>query len=185
MAKPTPDDVPEPERIAVFMPIISPAMFTSAPPELPGLIAASVWRKSETSVTPTFERASAETIPLVTVWPTPNGSPMASTRSPTWVASPAASGITGSCSPATSIFKTATSTFGSANSTLAGNSRRSPSATMMSSPPAITWLLVTITPSERTMTPEPSDLPDALARSPCRRPNIRKKGSTLWRITRA
>ncbi len=32
---------------------------------------------------PTCVRASAETMPLVTVWPTPNGSPMASTRSPT------------------------------------------------------------------------------------------------------
>ena len=45
MAKPTPDDVPDWERMAVFMPIISPAMSTSAPPELPGLIAASVWMK--------------------------------------------------------------------------------------------------------------------------------------------
>ena len=36
---------------------------------------------------PTPVRASAETMPLVTVWPTPNGSPMASTRSPTWASS--------------------------------------------------------------------------------------------------
>ncbi len=32
---------------------------------------------------PTWVRASADTMPLVTVWPTPNGLPMASTRSPT------------------------------------------------------------------------------------------------------
>src|SRR6266568_2433438 len=32
---------------------------------------------------PTWVRASAETIPWVTVWPTPNGSPIASTTSPT------------------------------------------------------------------------------------------------------
>ena len=32
--------------IAVLMPITSPARFRSGPPELPGLIAASVWMKS-------------------------------------------------------------------------------------------------------------------------------------------
>ena len=35
------------------------------------------------SVTPTWVRASAETMPDVTVWPTPKGLPMARTRSPT------------------------------------------------------------------------------------------------------
>src|SRR6185503_18004377 len=45
IAKPTPmlpDAWPE-VAIAVLMPITSPDMFTSAPPEFPGLIAASVW----------------------------------------------------------------------------------------------------------------------------------------------
>jgi hypothetical protein len=46
-------------------------------------IAASVWMKKLKSVMPTWVRASAETMPLVTVWPTPKGLPMASTRSPT------------------------------------------------------------------------------------------------------
>ena len=32
---------------------------------------------------PTCVRATAETMPCVTVWPTPNGSPIASTTSPT------------------------------------------------------------------------------------------------------
>jgi hypothetical protein len=32
--------------IAVLMPITSPARFSSGPPELPGLMAASVWMKS-------------------------------------------------------------------------------------------------------------------------------------------
>ena len=36
---------------------------------------------------PTWVRASADTMPWVTVWPTPNGLPMASTRSPTCSAS--------------------------------------------------------------------------------------------------
>jgi len=41
-AKPTPFDPPPSERIAVLMPINSPRVSTSPPPELPGLIAASV-----------------------------------------------------------------------------------------------------------------------------------------------
>ena len=46
MAKPTPCEPPEREKIAVLMPTSRPAMSTSAPPELPGLIAASVWMKN-------------------------------------------------------------------------------------------------------------------------------------------
>ena len=34
------------EAIQVLMPITSPSRLTSAPPELPGLMAASVWMKS-------------------------------------------------------------------------------------------------------------------------------------------
>ncbi|MEH2524244.1 MULTISPECIES: hypothetical protein [unclassified Bradyrhizobium] len=41
------DDRPPPaEMMAELMPINSPLRLTSAPPELPGLIAASVWMKS-------------------------------------------------------------------------------------------------------------------------------------------
>ena len=48
MAKPRPMEPPSPlevllERIEELMPTTSPAMFTSGPPELPGLMAASVW----------------------------------------------------------------------------------------------------------------------------------------------
>ena len=45
MAKPMPMEPPDFEKIAVLMPTSSPAMLTSAPPELPGLMAASVWMK--------------------------------------------------------------------------------------------------------------------------------------------
>jgi len=45
-AKPMPTLLPEGPMMAVLMPISSPARFTSAPPELPGLIEASVWMKS-------------------------------------------------------------------------------------------------------------------------------------------
>src|SRR6185312_5854830 len=58
------------------MPTSRPAMSTSAPPELPGLMAASVWMKTWLSDSAISERDSAETMPLVTVWPTPNGLPI-------------------------------------------------------------------------------------------------------------
>jgi len=60
MAKPSPIDpdwvpaelaVPR-EAIAELMPISWPLRFTRAPPELPGLIAASVWMASSTEVCP-------------------------------------------------------------------------------------------------------------------------------------
>ena len=44
-AKPMPMLPPGP-RMAVLMPITSPDRLTSGPPELPGFIEASVWRKS-------------------------------------------------------------------------------------------------------------------------------------------
>ena len=43
MAKPMPW---APARTATLMPIISPSMFSSGPPELPGLMLASVWIRS-------------------------------------------------------------------------------------------------------------------------------------------
>ena len=42
-ANPTPAYTPVAENIAVFIPITCPSIFNSGPPELPGLIAASVW----------------------------------------------------------------------------------------------------------------------------------------------
>ena len=98
-----PTEPPLREKIAVLMPTNSPFMFTRAPPELPGLMAASVWMKKPRSVMPTWVRATAETMPLVTVWPTPNGLPSASTRSPTSMLSESASDSVGSGSPLGSI----------------------------------------------------------------------------------
>ncbi len=46
VAKPMPIDPPEGDRIAVLMPITSPARLNSGPPEFPLLIEASVCRKS-------------------------------------------------------------------------------------------------------------------------------------------
>ena len=44
--KPMPIEPPVGEMIAVFTPMTSPARLNSGPPELPRLIAASVWMKS-------------------------------------------------------------------------------------------------------------------------------------------
>ena len=70
----------------VLMPISLPVESTSAPPELPGLIAASVWsspRRSGPSSACTV-RSRPETMPWVTVGPPPrsSGKPIASTPSP-------------------------------------------------------------------------------------------------------
>ena len=46
IAKPMPMLPPERDRIWLLMPISSPRRLISAPPELPGLIEASVWMKS-------------------------------------------------------------------------------------------------------------------------------------------
>ena len=43
IAKPMPAEAPEPEMIALLTPISLPALSSNGPPELPGLIAASVW----------------------------------------------------------------------------------------------------------------------------------------------
>ena len=63
------------------MPTTSPFMFTSGPPELPGLIAASVWIRSSYRARPT-PRPLPLTIPAVTVSESPNGWPTARTQSP-------------------------------------------------------------------------------------------------------
>ena len=66
MAKPRPW---APARMAVLMPMSSPRIFRSGPPELPGLMGASVWMRpsyfcvGEASIV----RSRAETTPVVTV----------------------------------------------------------------------------------------------------------------------
>ena len=65
--------------MAVLMPSKCPWVSTRAPPELPGLMAASVWMKFSNTLMPSWLRPSALMMPLVTVCPTPKGLPMAST----------------------------------------------------------------------------------------------------------
>ena len=146
MAKPMPIEPPVREKIAVLMPTTAPSMSTSAPPELPGLMAASVWMKKPESVMPRLVRASAETMPLVTVWPTANGLPTASTRSPTSSSSESPKVRAGNTSSPFSIFSTARSVRSSRSRMAAWNSRPSASATFTSLAPWMTWLLVTTMP---------------------------------------
>jgi hypothetical protein len=64
------------------MPTTSPRALNSGPPELPGLMATSVWMKG-TALSSGSERPLALTTPAVTVFSKPKGEPMASTHSPT------------------------------------------------------------------------------------------------------
>ena len=71
------------EMMAVLTPITSPRTLSSGPPELPGLIAASVWiiGCSRPGIGKNG-RPIALTTPTVTVWPRLKGLPMAITQSP-------------------------------------------------------------------------------------------------------
>ena len=95
MAKPRPMEPPcslvlwDAVRIEELMPTTAPVMSTSGPPELPGLMAASVWIAGYVvelpwlSVPTLTGRSSALTMPLVTVESRPNGAPKATTSWPT------------------------------------------------------------------------------------------------------
>ena len=78
MAKPMPALCPTLEAIMVLMPITSPCKFSSGPPELPGLMAASVWMASSMSMPSGSCTGRIElTMPRVIVPARPNGLPMA------------------------------------------------------------------------------------------------------------
>ena len=108
--------------MAVLIPITLPSMFRSGPPELPGLIEASVWMKFSYVVTPTRVRAVAEMIPTVTVRSRPNGLPMAMAHWPTrrWSESPSSAAGSGR---GASTLSTAMSVLGSRPTSLAVNFR--------------------------------------------------------------
>src|SRR6266545_4346183 len=170
IAKPTPmlpslcPDV----AIAVLMPITWALRSTSAPPELPGLIAASVWMAPAMSVvcgsawlrwSPPSEmvRSSALTIPEVTEPSRPSGLPIASTVSPT--RSAALSPNFAAVSPLIPLtLTTARSVRGSVPTIRAVAVFPSKKLTCTVPPraSATTWLLVTMLPSALKITPEPS-----------------------------
>ena len=122
-AKPMPTFPPVRLMIAELMPTSSPCMFTSAPPELPGLIEASVWMKSSSpSPIPVLPRALM--MPDVTVFPRPKGLPIAMTKSPARTVSELPIGM--SVSPSASTFSTAISV--AASEPMTSASRSSPSS---------------------------------------------------------
>ena len=115
----------------MLMPTSSPLRLTSAPPELPGLIAASVWMKSSRPSRLMPVRPSALTMPEVTVCWRPKGLPIAITKSPTWSFEESARCI--SAGSAASLTRTtATSERSSAPTTSALSSTSSISVTVIS-----------------------------------------------------
>ena len=85
-AKPTPSLPPEVVLICWSIPITLPSAPISGPPELPGLIEASVWIAPSILnwVSESIERSVAETIPTESDCSSPNGLPIAATGAPTW-----------------------------------------------------------------------------------------------------
>ncbi len=121
---------------AVLIPTSSPAALISAPPELPSLIAASVWMKFSKVATPSCLRSMALTMPWVTVCCSPKGLPIASTSSPTCSRSERPRLITGSLVSSTD--SSARSVSGSRPTTFATALRPSASCTLMEVALAIT-----------------------------------------------
>jgi hypothetical protein len=102
---------------------------------------------------PTFERPVALMIPIVTVWLSWNGLPMATTYSPTAARDESPQGSVASARA--SIFTTAMSVTGSVPTSLPRKRRWSEVVMAIWFACSITWLLVTMRPSAPTMTPEP------------------------------
>src|SRR5690349_5105622 len=151
------------------MPTTCPARFTRGPPELPGLIAASVWIAGyAVSVPPALDpsltvtgRLSELTMPSVTVEARPNGEPTATTSWPTArsLELPILAGVR----PETPwALMTARSVTGSVPTIVALAVLPSLKLTDILPPlaaTAATWLLVRISPLLLKMMPEPEPEP--------------------------
>ena len=165
-AKPTPSLAPELVSICWLIPTTRPAPSSSGPPELPGLIEASVWIAPSiwNWVRDLTERSVAEITPTERDCCSPKGLPIAATGWPTTrsLSLPSPSGRI--FNPSGLTLSRATSAKGSNPSTSAGttlrsgNSTKTWSATLRSPPlPSVTtWALVTISPSLLRTNPEPS-----------------------------
>ena len=141
--------------MALLMPMTLACSSMSGPPELPGLMGASVWMRPVSVPTgESISRSRPLTMPEVTVWEIPNGLPMATTASPTSTVSSLARSAAGRSLPA-STATTARSRSGSRPTTLPCSSVPSASFTFSSSTPATTWWAVRMRPDLSKMTPEP------------------------------
>ena len=145
IANPIPS-TPETAIFAELIPTTSPSALTSAPPELPGLIAASVWIRSNLRSPNWMERFKALITPAVTLPrnSSPSGLPIAIAGSPTCKVEESPKSATGRLF--SSIFTTARSVAASAPNTLPLTLRPSVRLTMISEAPSTTWLLVAIRP---------------------------------------
>ncbi len=158
IAKPTPSLPPESLSIWALMPMTWPSESSSGPPELPWLIAASVW------IAPLIVklfgawivRLSALTMPVVTVPSRPNGLPMATTPSPT--RTPLESANCSGCSSdfGASTLITATSVEESVPTTFALAFLPSANVTVIEFAPSTTCWFVAMWPSPSITKPEPS-----------------------------
>ena len=130
-AKPTPSLAPELVSICWLIPITRALASSSGPPELPGLIEASVWIAPSiwNWVSERTERSVAETIPTESDCCSPNGLPIAATGWPTTRSrsSPSLSGC--SSNPSGSTSSRATSANGSTPTIFAGTTLRSGNST--------------------------------------------------------
>ena len=163
-AKPTPLDWrDESEAICEFTPITRPSASSSGPPELPGLIAASVCSTPEMSKPfgALISRSSAETIPVVTLPDSPNGLPIAIATSPgrSCEEEASSSGLVSAGTLSGSTSSTARSVDASLPTSFAGSaSPPSPKRTVNSLPPSTTWSFVTTWPWPSIRKPEPLPL---------------------------
>src|SRR3954454_13767781 len=146
---------------AELMPTTSPSSVSSGPPELPGLIAASVctrWVKCSPSLV-SIVRSSADTIPSVAVGPPVNAKalPIATTGSPMRSSDDLPNG--NAVRPVLSTLMTARSSVRSTPSTLADADVPSEKATSILVASATTWALVAISPSLEITNPVPAPWP--------------------------
>ena len=132
---------PVPVSICVLTPMTWPRAFRSGPPELPGLIGASVWMTW--SIVKLFgaviRRCSALTMPDVTVRSSPNGLPIATTGSPTRTLSELPRGRGVSAFAEVSTRRTARSVDGSVPTISALTVSRFEKLTFTSLAPSTTW----------------------------------------------
>ncbi len=160
---------PELVSICWLIPITRAPASSSGPPELPGLIEASVWIAPSiwNWVSDLTERSVAETIPLESDCCSPKGLPIAATGWPTWISasSPSSSGCRSK--PSGSILQQADVdegveaddlgrdhvAVGELDEDFLAGSRLPLDSSV------ITWALVTISPSSLRTKPEPSAAP--------------------------
>src|SRR6266849_3408156 len=151
---------------AVIIPITWPAELTSAPPESPGLMPASLWimplRVSERPLPSlaVMVWSTESTWPCVTVGapPWPSALPSASTASPTLTLDESARVTVGR--PETlSIWISATSAVGETPMTCAVYVPLPETTTEMLIEPSTTWLLVSTSPDDVMIMPVPAAAP--------------------------